>query len=53
MLLVNSKNVKVYELNIKIIDLEKIIDLLDKEIIFGKLFKKIVFLLVNFDGDID
>ncbi|MCE6115566.1 Asp-tRNA(Asn)/Glu-tRNA(Gln) amidotransferase subunit GatB [Mycoplasmopsis agalactiae] len=51
--LANSKNVKAYELNIKTTDLEKTIDLLDKEIISGKSFKKIVPLLVNFDGDID
>nr|WP_318034291.1 hypothetical protein [Mycoplasmopsis agalactiae] len=51
--LANSKNVKAYELNIKTSDLEKAIDLLDKEIISGKSFKKIVPLLANFDGDIN
>ncbi|EIN14796.1 Aspartyl/glutamyl-tRNA amidotransferase subunit B [Mycoplasmopsis agalactiae 14628] len=51
--LANSKNIKAYELNIKTSDLEKAIDLLDKEIISGKSFKKIVPLLVNFDDDIN
>lgn len=51
--LANSKNIKAYELNIKTSDLEKAIDLLDKEIISGKSFKKIVPLLANFDGDIN
>ncbi len=51
--LANSKNVKAYELGIKPQALESAIGLLDDEVISGKSFKKIVPLLINYDGDLN
>ncbi|MBT1396021.1 Asp-tRNA(Asn)/Glu-tRNA(Gln) amidotransferase subunit GatB [Mycoplasma bovis] len=51
--LANSKNVKAYELGIKPQALESAIGLLDNEVISGKSFKKLVPLLINYDGDLN
>ncbi len=51
--LANSKNVKAYELGIKPQPLESAIGLLDDEVISGKSFKKLVPLLINYDGDLN
>ncbi len=51
--LANSKNVKAYELGIKPQALESAIGLLDDEVISGKSFKKLVPLLINYDGDLN
>ncbi len=51
--LANSKNVKAYELGIKPQALESTIGLLDDDVISGKSFKKLVPLLINYDGDLN
>lgn len=51
--LANSKNVKAYELGLKPQALESAIGLLDDEVISGKSFKKLVPLLINYDGDLN
>lgn len=51
--LANSKNVKAYELGIKPQALESAIGFLDDEVISGKSFKKLVPLLINYDGDLN
>ncbi|QQH66713.1 Asp-tRNA(Asn)/Glu-tRNA(Gln) amidotransferase subunit GatB [Mycoplasmopsis bovis] len=51
--LANSKNVKAYKLGIKPQALESAIGLLDDEVISGKSFKKLVPLLINYDGDLN
>lgn len=50
--LANSKNVEVKELNIKKTHFEQSLELLDKEIISSKSFKKLITLLPNFEGDL-
>ncbi|BAH69452.1 hypothetical protein MBIO_0187 [Mycoplasmopsis fermentans PG18] len=51
--LANSKSIHPTELNIKNGHLLKGIELMDQDIISGRSFKKLVPLLVNFDGDFD
>lgn len=51
--LANSKSIHPTELNIKNGHLLKGIELMDQYIISGRSFKKLVPLLVNFDGDFD
>lgn len=51
--LANSKSIHPTELNIKNEHLLKGIELMDQDIISGRSFKKLVPLLVNFDGDFD
>ncbi|ENY69095.1 Aspartyl/glutamyl-tRNA (Asn/Gln) amidotransferase subunit [Mycoplasmopsis bovigenitalium 51080] len=51
--LANSKQCHVIDLKIQTKLLEQAIDLMDKEIISGRSFKKLIPLLVNFEGDIN
>lgn len=51
--LANAQNVKAYELGIKAEHIAQAMELLDSEIISGKSLKKLVPLLVQFNGDIN
>ncbi|VEU62795.1 Asp-tRNA(Asn)/Glu-tRNA(Gln) amidotransferase subunit GatB [Mycoplasmopsis bovirhinis] len=51
--LANLKGLKAYELKIKASDFADAIDLLDHGIISGKSFKKLVPLLIDFNGDLN
>ncbi|TNK83336.1 Asp-tRNA(Asn)/Glu-tRNA(Gln) amidotransferase GatCAB subunit B [Mycoplasmopsis pullorum] len=51
--LANAQNVKAYELGIKAENIAQAMELLDSEIISGKSLKKLVPLLVQFNGDIN
>ncbi|QKT05360.1 Asp-tRNA(Asn)/Glu-tRNA(Gln) amidotransferase subunit GatB [Mycoplasma sp. OR1901] len=51
--LANTNSVKAYELNIKPSNIKKSLELLDQEIISSKSLKKLIPLLVNYEGEID